>query len=122
MEEAKLLLRKGIYPYDYMDDESKFCEMHLPPVEEFCSHVKRDAVTEDDYKHACHVFDMFKLKTLGDYHDLYLKSDVLLLCDVFEQFRNVCMSQCDLDSCHFYTSPGLSWCACLKMTGVNLEN
>lgn len=55
MEESKLLLRKGIYPYDYMDGEGKFCEMHLPLVEEFYSHVIREAVTEDDYKHACHV-------------------------------------------------------------------
>ncbi|MES9881403.1 MAG: C2H2-type zinc finger protein [Sedimenticola sp.] len=120
-EHANMLLRKGIYPYDYIDTEEKFNEPHLPPREEFYSHLKRETVSETDYEHAHNVFETFRHKTLGDYHDLYLKSDVVLLCDVFEQFRNVCMEQYELDPCHFYSSPGLSWAACLKMTGVTLE-
>ncbi|MCG8113271.1 MAG: DNA polymerase, partial [Candidatus Thiodiazotropha taylori] len=119
--EAELLLRKGVYPYDYMDDESRFAEKSLPPREAFYSQIKREGISEDDYAHAQNVFEKFQLKTLGEYHDLYLKTDVLLLCDVFEAFRRVCMDQYELDPCHFYTSPGLAWIACLKMTGVSLE-
>ena len=64
---------------------------------------------------------MFKIKKLGEYHDLYLKTDVLLLCDVFEKFINVCLKDYDLDPCHYFSSLGLSWDVMLKMTGVQLE-
>ena len=64
---------------------------------------------------------MFKIKNLGQYHDLYLKTDVLLLCDVFEKLINVCLREYGLDSCHYFSSPGLSWDAMLKMTGIQLE-
>lgn len=71
--------------------------------------------------HASRVFEAFSCQNMGDYHDLYIKSDVLLLADVFENFRNVCLKAYNLDPCHFYTSPGLAWQACLKMTEVELE-
>ena len=61
---------------------------------------------------------MFKLKNMGEYHNLYLKSDVLLLADVFEQFRKTCLESYKLDPCHYFTSPGLSWDAMLKMTDI----
>ena len=64
---------------------------------------------------------MFEIKNLGEYHDLYLECDVLLLCDVFERFINVCLKNYGLDPCHYYSSPGLSWDAMLKMTGIQLE-
>lgn len=119
--DAKLLLRKGVYPYGYVDSEKKFAEQKLPPREAFYSELKKESISDEDYSHAMRVFDNFEMKHLGDYHDLYLKMDVILLCDVFERFRHICMEQYGLDSCHFYTSPGLSWASCLKMTDVKLE-
>lgn len=73
----------------------------------------------EDYRHAQEVFSTFQMKSMGAYHDLYLKTDVLLLSNVFETFQNVCMKQYEPDPCHFYTSPGLAWTSCLKMTGVD---
>ena len=64
---------------------------------------------------------MFKIKNLGEYHDLYLKTDVLLLCDVFEKFISVCLKDYGLDPSHYHKSPGLSWDAMLKMTGIELQ-
>lgn len=120
-EEAQLLLRKGVYPYEYMDSFEKFDESELPPQEQFFSTIKKEHVSDEDYEHAQTVFKTFAMSSLGEYHDLYLKTDIVLLCDVFEAFRNLCLKQYELDPCHFYTSPGLSWSACLKMTGVRLE-
>ncbi|XP_053372933.1 uncharacterized protein LOC128546441 [Mercenaria mercenaria] len=120
-DDVKLLLRKGVYPYDYMDCESKFEEHCLPPAEAFYNALTKQHISEQDYKHACDVFDHFEMTSMGSYHDLYLKCDVILLCCVFERFRSMCMEQYGLDPCHFYTSPGLRWASCLKMTGVQLE-
>ena len=78
-------------------------------------------ITEDEYAHAQKVWETFKCNTLRDYHDLYVKTDVALLADVFENFRNLCLEQYGLDPAHYFTSPGLSWDALLKKTGVNLE-
>ena len=121
IENAKLLLRKGVYPYEYMDSFEKFNETELPPREKFYSTIKKEHISHNDYEHAQLVFKRFEMTSLADFHDLYLKTDVLLLCSVYESFRNSCLKQYELDPCHFYTSPGLSWSACLKMTGVNLE-
>ena len=116
-----MLLRKGVYPYEYVSDFSKLEEEKLPPREQFYSSLTGETITNEEYQHAQTVFNTCKLKTLGDYHDLYLKTDVLLLADVFENFRDMSMENYSLDPCHFYTSPGLSWHAMLKMTGVCLE-
>ena len=78
-------------------------------------------ISEKDYQHACKVWNEFGLKNMGDYHDLYLKTDVILLANVFESFRKVCLDNYGLDPAHFYTAPGLAWKVCLKKTGVNLE-
>ena len=120
-ERVHLLLRKGVYPYEYMDSAEKFEEPCLPPIEAFYSSLTESCVTPEDYAHAQRVFQAFQCRHLGDYHNLYLKSDVLLLADVFENFRNLCLEYYQLDPGHFYTAPGLSWAACLKMTGVELE-
>lgn len=120
-EHTELLLRKGVYPYEYMTSWEKFEEGQLPPINHFYSTLTGDTISEEDYNHAKHVFKTCKLQNLGDYHDLYLKTDVLLLADVFENFRDMSQTCYDLDPCHFYTSPGLSWQAMLKMTGVTLE-
>ena len=120
-DKISLLLRKGVYPYDYMDCMERFDERCLPPKESFYSVLNDEDISDADYDHATRVFDCFNCQNMGDYHDLYLMSDVLLLTDVFENFRNVCLKAYNLDPCHFYTSPGLAWQACLKMTDVELE-
>ena len=120
-EKVPLLLRKGIYPYEHFDSFSKFSETCLPPKLAFFNSLKDEHISEDDYIHAQNVFKQFGCHSLGDYHDLYVKSDVLLLVDVFENFREICLSYYKLDPAHFYTAPGLSWTACLKMTKVELE-
>ena len=78
-------------------------------------------ISDEDFDHAQRIWKEFGMKNLGEYHDLYLKSDVLLLADVFEEFRNVCMENYSLDPAWYYTSPGLSWDALLKHSGVKLE-
>ena len=117
----ELMKQKGIYPYDYMDSFEKFHEKQLPSKKDFYSILYDEHVTNEQYNHAQNVWKTFNLKTMGDYHDLYLKSDILLLADVFENFRKTCSQYYKLDPCHYFTSPGLSWDAMLKMTNVKLE-
>ena len=113
--------QKGIYPYDYMDSFQKFDEVQLPSKEDFFSILKNEHITNEQYNHAQNIWNTFNLKTMGDYHDLYLKSDTLLLADIFENFRKTCLQYYKLDPCHYFSSPGLSWDAMLKMTEVKLE-
>ena len=115
-----LMARKGVYPYDYMDSFDKFSEK-LPAKEEFYSVLNNEHISDEDYKHTQNVWNTFSLKNMGEYHNLYLKSDVLLLADVFENFRKTCLEYYKLDPCHYFTSPGLSWDAMLKMTKIKLE-
>ena len=116
-----LLTRKGVYPYDYVSSIEKLAETQLPTKEEFYSKLNDEHITDDDYQHAIKVWNTFKCQTIKDYHDLYLKSDVLLLADVFENFRATCLKHYNLDPAHYFTSPGLAWDACLKETGQELE-
>ena len=116
-----LLFKKGIYPYEYMDSCHRFEETNLPEKEHFYSRLNDEHITDDEYEHAKKIWETFGCKTLGDYHDLYVKTDVTLLADVFENFRNLCMEQYGLDPAHYYTSPGLSWDALLIKTRVELE-
>ena len=116
-----LLSKKGVYPYDYMDSFEKFNEKKLPTKDQFYSILNDQHITDDEYNHAKEVWDTFYIKTMGEYHDHYLVSDVLLLTDVFENFRKTCMQYYKLDPCHYFTSPGLSWDAMLKMTNIKLE-
>ena len=116
-----LISRKGVYPYDWMDCFDKFSEAKLPPKEKFYSRLNETPISDEDYDHARNVWKQFNLKDIGEYHDLYLKSDVLLLADVFEEFRNVCLENFQLDPAWYYTAPGLAWDAALKKTGVRLE-
>ena len=118
---SDLLYKKAIYPYEYMDSFEKFSETSLPKKEDFYSKLNDEHITEDEYAHAKEVWKTFDCKTLGDYHDLYVKTDVALLADVFENFRKLCLRQYGLDPAHYFTSPGLSWDALLKKTGVELE-
>ena len=120
-EKFKLMTRKGIYPYDYMDSFDKFNKTELPTKEEFYSILNNEHISDEDYSHAQKVWNTFQLQTMGEYHNLYLKSDILLLADVFENFRKTCLQYYKLDPCHYFTSPGLSWDAMLKMTNIQLE-
>ena len=116
-----LMKRKGVFPYDYMDSFSKFNDTELPEREEFFSLLTDNNISEDDYRHAQNVWNTFNLQNMGEYNDLYLKTDILLLVDVFENFRKTCLAYYKLDPLHYITSPGLAWDAMLKMTGVYLE-
>ena len=120
-DEFNLLTRKGVYPYEYMDSFEKLKETKLPPKEKFYSRLNDENISVEDYEHAKKVWETFNMKTLEDYHKLYNKVDVLLLADVFENFRNICINNYKLDPAHYYTAPGLAWDAALKVTGVNLE-
>ena len=105
------LLRKGVYPYEYMDSWEKINEKSLPSKKYFCSNLNMEDM---DYRHGNNVFERFELENLGDYHDLYLESDTLLLAVVFENFRDMCLKEYELDPAHFLSLPELAWQACLK--------
>ena len=120
-ERLNLLRRKGVYPYDYMDAIEKLDETKLPPKEAFYSRLNNEDISDEDYAHAQKVWDTFGCETIRCYHELYNKSDVLQLADVFENFRDVCLNNYKLDPAWYYTSPGLAWDACLKITDVKLE-
>ena len=115
------MLRKGVYPYEYMDSWERFNETSLPSKKDFYSNLNMEDIDDIDYRHGNNVFKEFKLENLGDYHDLYVQSDTLLLADVFENFRDMCIKKYELDPAHFLSLPGLAWQACLKKTGVELE-
>ena len=100
---------------------SKLNENNLPPISDFYNKLKDEECSELDYAHACKVWEIFDIKTLGDYHDLYMMQDVLLICDIFENFRNISLSEYRLDPGHYVTAPGLAWDAALKKTGVVLD-
>ena len=116
-----LLLRKGVYPYEYMDRRERFKEESLPDKEHFNSELNKEHTTDEDYVHAQILWDTFNIKNLGKYHDLYVQSDTALLADVFENFRDKYIEIYDLDPAQFLTAPGLAWQACLKKTEVELE-
>ena len=120
-EQLELLKCKGVYPYEYVDSLDRLAELQLPPKETFNSKLNDEHISNEDYEHAQKVWEAFDCKTLKDYHDLYLKSDVILLADVFETFRDHCMTNYELDLAWYYTTPGLAWDAALKVTKVELE-
>ena len=115
------MLRKGVYPYEYIDNWERFNETSLPSKESFYSNLNMEDIDDIDHRHGNNVFNKFKLNNLGDYHDLYLQSDTLLLADVFENFREMFLKEYELDPAHFLSLPGLAWQACLKKTNVELE-
>ena len=119
--QRELLIRKGMYPYEYIDSWDRFEEMNLPSKDSFYSALSMSGVSETDYEHARKIWREFGINNMGEYHHLYLKTDVILLANVFEAFRNVCLNNYGLDPAHFYTAPRLAWKACLKKTGIRLE-
>ena len=120
-EKFKLITRKGVFPYEYMDSFERFEETQLPPKENFYSSLTDESISDSDYQHAQEVWATFNCKKLKDYHDVYLGSDVLLLADVFENFRRTALSTYKLDPAHYLTLPGYSWDALLKSTKISLE-
>ena len=109
-----LLLRKGIYPYEYMNRWGKFNKNTIPNKEAFYSKLNWEDISDKDYNHARKVWDVFGIRNLGDYHDLYVQSDTLLLADVFENFRDNCIDIYELDPSHFLSAPGLALQAFFK--------
>ena len=116
-----ILLGKGVYPYEYIDEWDKFNEKVLPGKESFYSNLTLENISEIDYAYANNIFKKFNINNLGEYHDLYVRSDTLLLADIFENFRQSCLKNYELDPAHFVSLLGLAWQACLKKTNVELE-
>ena len=116
-----LLLRKGVYLYEYMHSWNRFNEKSLPDKKYFYSRLNMENIIDIDYTHATRVFKECKMNNLGDYHELYVQSDTLLLADIFENFRDMSLKIYELDTAYFVSLPGFAWRACLKITGVNLE-
>ena len=96
-----LLLKKVVYLYEYMDNWERFNETSLPSKDSFYSNLNMENIDNIDYRHGNNVFNKFKLNNLGDYHDLYVQSDTLLLADVFENFREMCLKEYEQDPAHF---------------------
>jgi len=108
-ENFDLLTRKGIFPYEYIDCVEKLEDMCLPPRESFYSSLTGDTVSEDNYAHVVNVWQRFSIRTLGEYSGLYLKTNVLLLADIFKNFRDSCIASYGLDPTYYYTLPGFTW-------------
>ncbi|CAK1598078.1 unnamed protein product [Parnassius mnemosyne] len=115
------LKRKGVYPYELMTNYDSLSLTSLPEQKCFYSSLTDSHISNDDYNHAKDVWEHFGCCNMLDYSNLYLKTDVLLLSDVFENFRKLCINTYDLDPVHYYTAPGLSWDAMLKYTKIELE-
>ena len=117
----EMLTRKGVYPYSYMKSFDNFQEKSLPSKEIFFNELTQKHITDEDYTFVCDLWNKFNLKDLGQLHNLYMDTDVLLLADVFEEFRRFCLLNYKLDPAHFNTAPALSWSAALLHTKQKLE-
>lgn len=120
-DQFKCMRKKGVYPYSYADSSAVFQETCLPSIEKFHNDLNDEKCEKYAYDFAQQVWSEFNCQTFADYHDLYLKSDILILADVFEKFRATTMTSFGLDPVHYHTTPGLAWNAGLKMTGVKLH-
>ena len=112
---------RGIEIRLYMNSLEKLKETQLPPRKAFYSRLNDEGISDEDNALAQKVWETFAMKNLEDYHNLYNQVDVLLLADVFENFRDICVKNYKLDPAHYYTAPGLAWDAALKGTEVELE-
>ena len=128
IDKLEILKRKDAYPYEWVDSYEKFKHPSLPEKKYFYSSLrdgKRDRsnghISDEQYQHLQNVWDTFNFNTFEDFHNHYLKKDVLLLVDTSEKFTFTCLKYYGLDPCHYFSAPGLSWDAMLKMTGVTLE-
>jgi len=119
--DMRLVTHKGVYLYEYTDGWGKLEETSLPPKEEFYSILTETEIDDMEYQHACEVWSHFNYMTLGQYSDLYLKVDVILFADVFENFRDICITIYNLNPAYYYTAPGFSFDCMLKYTSMKLE-
>lgn len=119
--QLKLLLRKGCFSYQYLDCESKLMNTQLPNIEDFYDIIKETGISADEYKHAQEVWRVFGCQNLKDYLEIYVKTDVLLLIDIFENFRKTCYKNYGLDAAMYISLPHLAFDALLKMSGIELE-
>ena len=113
-----LLLEKGEFPYQWFNSFERFDETALPPASDFHNDLTGDEIMPVDYAREQEVWRLGECRTLADYHDLYLRTDVALLADVFETFRDLMREKHGLDPAHYLTAPGMAWDAMLKLTGV----
>jgi len=120
-KKAEMLTRKGVFPYDYISSWRKFEETRIPKRSKFFNTLTKKHISVEDHQYAKFIFRKFKLNTLGEYHDLYLLTDTILLACVFEEFRLMCLKNFGLDPVHYFSLPGLAWDAALKMSNVQLE-
>ena len=121
LNKFNLLLRKGVYPYEDMDNWEKFDETTIPPKKALYSELNLEGISNEDDAHTQKVWEVFGIKNRCEYYDLYAQSDTLLLADVFENFRDKCNEIYELDPIYFVSAPGLAWQACFKKSGVKLE-
>ena len=121
MGDNEFTFSKGVYPYNHMTDRSKFEESQLPPIEKFYNTLTDEPLSAEDYERAQHIWNFYNIQNLRQYHDHYLKSDVLLLADVFEHFRHDVLQKHGLDCLYFPTLPSLAWSIALKHTGIELD-
>ena len=121
MGDNELLKKKSIFPYEFMTDFDKLNVDKLPSKNKFYSKLNDSNISDEEYEHAQKVWKEFNCKTMRDYHDLYLKTDVLLLTDIMENYRNICINNYGLDPFWYYTAPGLAWDAALKISKIELE-
>ena len=119
--DISLLKQKGYYPYEYIDSIDRLNETSLPPKESFFSSLTQKVITDKEYSHAQEVWKHHNCKTLKDYHNLYLKTDVMILTDAFEKYRKFFLKHHKIDPCYCYSAPGLTWQCGLKYTGIELE-
>ncbi|XP_074036831.1 uncharacterized protein [Leptinotarsa decemlineata] len=120
-DKFKLMRQKGVFPYSFIDSLDKLNYSSIPSKADFFDKLNERHISDNEYDRVKQVWKTFNCRDLGEYSDIYLKSDVLLLCDIFENFRNMSLSTYKLDPAHYFTSPGLSWDAMLKYTGIKLE-
>lgn len=119
--QIEMLSRKGVLCYDFIDSWKKLNQCTFPLKSQFFSKLTETPISDENYEFAQQVWTTFNIKTLGEYSDLYLKTDVLLLADVFENFRENCYTVYQLDPAHYFTAPGLSFDAMLKYTKIEIE-
>ncbi|GET65611.1 uncharacterized protein LOC114537920 [Rhizophagus irregularis DAOM 181602=DAOM 197198] len=120
-ELLEIYLKKGVYPYEYMDDWKKFEKTSLPPKGAFYSKLNETHISDKEYEYAQYVWEKAGCKTMQDYHDIYLKTDVLLLADIFQNFREMALKKYGLDPLWYYSTPGFAWDALFLMTGQRLD-
>ena len=113
--QINLLKRKGVFPYDYISSLDSLEETSLPSQDKFYNSLNDSQISMEDYDHATQVWNKLSIQTLGEYSDTYLKTDVLLLADVFEAYRAADLKTYGLDPCHYYTTPGTNFACFLVL-------